>query len=210
MPPADGVRAAKQARSLHKQQALLAAGRELLKTHDLPALTVAQVAAAAGVAVGSFYARFEDKNAWFAALAREAALAAFDELQRLLASAAMRRAAPARKVALLMAWLVQVHRDHQAIFRASVSDPARTELYWGPFKRMCAQVDELVYALLAPDLPAVPAAALRRQVSFAFQMVFATLAHAVLHDFGPVQLHDAALARELARVFLAAVGAGPA
>jgi len=204
--PARGVHQAKQQRSLHKQQALLAAGRALLKTHDLPALTVAQVAAAAGVAVGSFYTRFEDKNAWFAELAREAAAAAFDDLQQLLASPAMGRASPARKVALLMQWLVQVHRDHQGIFRASVSDPDRTRLYWGPLMRLNAEVDERVYTLLAPDLQALPPKAGRQRVSFACQMVFSTLAQAVLHDGGPVRLHDARMARELTRCFLAGVG----
>jgi AcrR family transcriptional regulator len=202
----NGVHQVKQQRSLHKQQALLAAGRELLKTHDLPSLTVAQVAAAAGVAVGSFYTRFADKNAWFAELSRVAAQAAFDDLQRLLDSAAMRRAAPARKVALLMQWLVQVHRDHQGIFRAAVSDPARTTLYWVPLTRLCAQVDDLIYAALAPDLQAVPRGARRRRVSFALQMVFSTLLNAVLHDSGPVHLHDAGLARALSRAFLVLVG----
>ena len=60
--PGRGVHQAKQQRSLQKQQALLAAGRDRLKSHDLPASRVAQVAAAAGVAGGSFYARFSDKN----------------------------------------------------------------------------------------------------------------------------------------------------
>ena len=137
---APGARHVKQQRSLQTQQALLAAGRELLKTtHDLPGLSVAQVAAAAGVAVGSFYSRFDDKNAWFAELARQAALAAVADLQHLLGASAMHRAAPARKVLLLLQWLVQVHRDHQGIFRASVSDPARTHLYWVPLTRLCAQ-----------------------------------------------------------------------
>ena len=211
---APGVRHVKQQRSLQTQQALLAAGRELLKTHDLPALTVAQVAAAAGVAVGSFYSRFDDKNTWFAELARQAAMAAVADLQQVLASNAMRRAAPARKVALLMQWLVQVHRDHQGIFRASVSDPARTQLYWVPLTRLCAEVDDLVYALLAPELQAAPGSAKpqtlhkadRKHMAFALQMVFGTLVHAVLHDGGPVRLQDPTLAAALARNYLAAVG----
>ncbi len=208
--PARGVRQPKQQRSQHKQQALLAAGRALLRTHDLPALSVAQVAAAAGVAVGSFYTCFEDKHAWFAELARQAALAVFDDLQRLLAAPAMQRADPARKVALLMQWLVQVHREHQAIFRASVSDPARTRLYWGPLLRLNAEVVELVYGLLAPDLGRLAADVARQRLGFAFQMVFSTLAQAVLHDGGPLRLHDPALADELARSVLAAVGFTPA
>ena len=62
----------------------------MLKTHDLPGLSVAQVAAAAGVAVGSFCSRFDDKNALFAELARQAALAAVADLQHLLGASAMR------------------------------------------------------------------------------------------------------------------------
>jgi AcrR family transcriptional regulator len=197
---------AKQQRSLQKQQALLAAGRDLLKSHELPTLSVAQVAAAAGVAVGSFYARFEDKNAWFAELSREAAFAAFADLEQLLASAALHDASATGKVSLLMHWLVQVHRDHQGIFRAAVSDPARTQLYWAPLMRLCARVDGLVYALLAPDLHPASEALGQTRVSFAFQMVFSTLLNAVVHDAGPVRLHDPALAPELARSFLASVG----
>lgn len=202
---APGVRAAKQQRSLDKQQALLAAGRQLLQQQDLPSLTVAQVAAAAGVAVGSFYARFDDKNAWFAELARQAALAAFDELQRLLGAPGMARAPLPRRAALLMQWLVQVHRDHQGIFRAAVSDPARTQLYWVPFTRLCAQVVDRVATQWAADLQALPARGRRARLDFAFQVVFGTLAQAALHDAGPVRLADATLPRELARVFLAAL-----
>jgi len=109
-------------------------------------------------------------------------------------------------VSLLMHWGVQVHRDHQGIFRAAVSDPARTRLYWAPLMRLCARVDPLVYALLAPDLHAEPAGLRQMRVSFAFQMVFSTLVNAVVHDAGPVRLHDPALAPELARSCQATVG----
>lgn len=206
-----GVRAAKQQRSALKHQALLAAGRQLLATQDLPSLSVAQVAAAAGVAVGSFYTRFADKNAWFTELCREAGAAAFADLQRLLTSGPMQRAAAPRQVLLLMQWLVQVHRDHQGIFRAAVSDPARTHLYWGPLMRLCDQVVDLVYARMGDELGQAAGtrgraqALARARVAFAFQMVFSTLVNAVLHDGGPLRLHDAALARELARAFLAIV-----
>lgn len=208
--PAAGVRVAKQQRSALKHQALLAAGRQLLAEQDLPSLSVAQVAAAAGVAVGSFYTRFEDKNAWFAELCREAGAAAFADLQRLLGSAAMQRAATPRQVLLLMQWLVQVHRDHQGIFRAAVSDPSRTHLYWVPLMRLCDEVVDLVYARLGSETGQAAAGRgqARARVAFAFQMVFSTLVNAVLHDGGPLRLHDAALARELARAFIAVAGLG--
>lgn len=84
-------------------------------------------------------------------------------------------------------------------------------------------MDDLVYALLAPDLPAGPGSARpanlhrprrkpnRKPMGFALQMVFGTLVNAVLHDGGPVRLQDPTLAAALARNFLASAGfAAPA
>lgn len=203
---AGGVRAAKQSRSQAKREALLAAGRRLLRQHDLPGLSVAQVAAEAGVAVGSFYTRFDDKNAWFAELCRQAGSSALAELQQLLDGPAMRAADAAGQVGLLMAWLTRVHREHQGIYRAAVSDPARTHLYWGPLMRLCEQVVARVYRQLEPHLQALAPALRRQRVEFAFQVVFSTLVNAVLHDGAWLRLDNPALEHELARVFLAAVG----
>ena len=83
---AAGVRAAKQSRSLLKHEALLQAGRRLLETQDLGTLSVAQLTRDAGMAVGSFYSRFEDKDAWFAELVRVTGDAVLRDTQALLAS----------------------------------------------------------------------------------------------------------------------------
>ena len=95
--PAGGVHSAKQARSQLKHQALLQAGRRLLHTQDLGTLSVAQLTRDAGMAVGSFYSRFADKDAWFAELLRRTGDAVLADTQALLRAPRWQRAGDARK-----------------------------------------------------------------------------------------------------------------
>ena len=59
----------KQGRSQKTRDRLLAAGFKLLRRKDFDQLSVADIARAAGCAVGSFYQRFFDKDQYFNALA---------------------------------------------------------------------------------------------------------------------------------------------
>ncbi|MBX3644044.1 MAG: TetR/AcrR family transcriptional regulator [Rubrivivax sp.] len=200
-----GVRAAKQSRSLLKHQALLQAGRRLLDTHDLSTLSVAQLTRDAGMSVGSFYSRFEDKDAWFAELLRVTGEQALQDTQALLVSARFTRAGNARKVAQIVRHLVHIHREHRGIFRAAHSDPARSRLYWPQLHAYGRQLGDAVYLALAAHLQQVPAAQRRLRVGIALQLVFGTLVNAVLHNPGPIGLHDKRMETELSRVFLATV-----
>jgi AcrR family transcriptional regulator len=67
-PSAFAVPPALQARSRLTQDRILLAGRRLLEDGGPDALTVAAVASAAGVAVGSVYRRFGDKERLFGAI----------------------------------------------------------------------------------------------------------------------------------------------
>ena len=51
----------------------------------------------------------------------------------------------------------------------------------------------------------VPPAQRRLRVRIALQLVFGTLVNAVLHNPGPIGLHDKRMETELSRVFLATV-----
>ena len=203
-----GVRAAKQSRSQLKHQALLQAGRRLLDTHDLGTLSVAQLTRAAGMSVGSFYSRFEDKDAWFAELLRITGEQALQDTQALLLGRRFAQASDARKVALIVHHIVGLHREHRGIFRAAHSDAARSKLYWPQLHAYGQRIADAVYQALAPRLPQMPAAQRRLRVGIALQLVFGTLVNAVLHNPGPLGLHDKRMETELSRVFLATVRLG--
>jgi AcrR family transcriptional regulator len=201
----NGVRAAKQSRSLLKHQALLEAGRRLLDTQDLGRLSVAQLTRDAGMAVGSFYSRFADKDAWFAELLRVTGEQVLDDTTAMLASARWQRAPNERKVALIVRHIVAIHRTHRGIFRAAHFDSARSSLYWPQLHAFGRRIADAVHRALASHMPRVPARQRRFRVGVALQLVYGTLVNAVLHDPGPITLADRQMETELTRVFLGAL-----
>lgn len=204
--PAKGVHVAKQSRSQLKHQALLQAGRRLLQTQDLAAISVAQLTREAGMAVGSFYSRFADKDAWFAELLRVTGEAVLLDTQALLADTRWRRASDARKVALIVQHVVEIHRMHRGIFRAAHYDAARSARYWPQLHAYGRRIGDEVCRALATHMRRVPTTQRRLRVGIALQLVFGTLVNAVLHDPGPIALNDPRMERELARTFLHCVG----
>ena len=202
---ANGVRAAKQSRSQLKHQALLEAGRRLLDTQDLGTLSVAQLTRDAGMAVGSFYSRFADKDAWFAELLRVTGEQVLTDTAEMLASARWLGASNERKVALIVRHIVDIHRTHRGIFRAAHFDSARSSLYWPLLHTFGRRIADAVYQALSSHMPRVPARQRRFRVGVALQLVYGTLVNAVLHDPGPMKLADKQIEAELTRVFLGAV-----
>jgi AcrR family transcriptional regulator len=172
---------------------------------DLGTLSVAQLTRDAGMSVGSFYARFEDKDAWFAELLRVAGEAVLRDTQALLGSARWARAEGERKAALIVRHLVAVHRTHRGIFRAAHFDSARSTLYWPQLHAYGRRIGDEVCQALADHMRGLSPARRRERVGIALQVVFGTLVNAVLHDPGPIALNDARMERELTRVFLGVV-----
>lgn len=62
------VSAPRQPRAVKTRNALLGALEQLLKTTDFESIAVVEIAAAAGVSVGTVYAHFKDKDAFLTAL----------------------------------------------------------------------------------------------------------------------------------------------
>lgn len=203
-----GVHSAKQQRSQRKHDALLRAGRRLLDAQDLAALSVAQLTRDAGMSVGSFYSRFDDKNAWFGELLRVTGEAVLADTRALLESARWQRAAESQKATLIVRHIVGIHREHRGIFRSALSDATRSARFWAPMHGYGVRIAEAVYQGLRGQMQQVPRSARRLRVGFGLQAVYGTLVNAVLHDPGPVALDDPRMERELTRVFLAALRLG--
>ena len=136
--------------------ALLEAGRRLLDTQDLGTLSVAQLTRDAGMAVGSFYSRFEDKEAWFAELLRVTGDEVLADTAALLAGVRWQRACDARKVAMIVRHVVDIHRTHRGIFRAAHFDSARSQLYWPQLHAFGWRLADAVHQALCAHMRRVP------------------------------------------------------
>jgi len=109
----------RQARSRESERRLLEAARELLVARGWDEITVAEIAAHAGLAVGAFYARFASKRALFDHLEGEVATASLANVGRLTKLAA-EGASPRALLVDFVASHIRLYRDHAAVARALV------------------------------------------------------------------------------------------
>ena len=196
-----GLLPARQSRSLATGEALLATGRELLNSRDFDALTIAELAAANGLSVGSFYGRFRDKEAYFAVLQEVVVAEMLTVAARELAPALWRGQTVYSLVASLMEMVVRGFGNNRGIIKAALKHTSTQPETWTPFKRCAASVTDQMVALLVPLLPGANARAETR-VRFVMQATYGLLVNAVLNEPGPYRLDDKGLASELAALAL--------
>jgi AcrR family transcriptional regulator len=187
---------AKQSRSRAKRDALVRAGRSLCEINDFDELSVAEIAAAAGCSVGSFYSRFSDKDGFFRALVGDAE-------RREEADASQPPHAPKQAIDELLGEVIAStltgYRQRRGLIRAAIRRSMTEPALWEPYRRRGERHADRLVARLKLAFP--QDAGLERRVRFACQMLYGTLNNAVLIAPGPLQLDNAALEGELLRVF---------
>ncbi|MFC4520847.1 TetR/AcrR family transcriptional regulator [Cupriavidus pinatubonensis] len=184
-------------------EALLQAGRELLRERPLDSITNQEICAAAHVTTGAFYGRFQSKQAFFEALQ---AVMAEDIDTRMAACLAMVEASDGDLQAGVRALLSEVRRGalrHQGVLRATIME-INGKAWQGVKQRRAGFVERAVPVLEAlyaegqgdPD-------ALRRRIRIAFQFAIGSIINAILNNPGPLRLSSAEFDEELTRAFCA-------
>lgn len=167
-----------QARSRRTQQRILEAGTALLEEGGTEALTIAAVAARAGVSVGSVYRRFGGKDRLIAGLQH----AMIEEFRADI----IRRFAPLRSDAATMvtsavAGLTETFEAHARLMRvfviASTTDPAVARA------GSAASIDagQVFRRFLEPLVPMIDAPEPELRLDVAFRLVYAACMNRVLH-----------------------------
>lgn len=189
-----------QARSQATRDALLAAGRALLNDRDFDALSVADLAAATGLSVGSFYGRFHDKDAYFNALQERITGEWLGAVAAMMQEAAVRLPDTTALVRQICTEVQRLLLLDAGFMRSCLKRTSREPAHWEPIRRAGVAVVEQVVAALVPRLPHLPAAQRAARVRVAMQVVYGTINNAIIHDPGPLRAQDPRLGRELARV----------
>lgn len=198
--PSAGAKAlrAVQPRAQATRDSLLAAGRHLLSTRDFDDVSIAELAAANSLSVGSFYGRFRDKEAFFAVLQRQVTAEWLQQADALLRQRAW-RSAP-RLVQALCRLAIDTFRRDAGFFRAALKHASTQPESWTPVKQAGLAVATRFESALAPLLTQLPPAERGLRIRFAVQALYGTGVNAVLNDPGPLHLADPALEREMARM----------
>lgn len=189
-----------RARAQLTREALLKAGRELLKTHDWQAMSVAAIAAANGMSVGSFYGRFKDKEAFFEVLQKEITAEWIEEATRKLEPDACRALTATERVHRICALVAGLIREDAGFLRAALKHEATHPAGWTPIKQAGKEVATLAVRALQPALPPGAAASGDARIRFAMQVLYSTCFNGILHDPGPIRVASRRLERELARM----------
>lgn len=201
-----GVKRTVQPRATQTRDALLASGRQLLNQGDFDSLPVAELAAANGLSVGSFYGRFRDKASYFALLQELVTSEWLESARQRLSPAVLAPLDARATVAAICASVVDQFRRDRGFIQSALKQASTRPASWTPVRRTGVAFSALADALLAPHLPQLAPETRRARVGFAMQVLYGTLVNAVLNDPGPLRLADASLADELSRMLTLYLG----
>ena len=203
------IRPAKQARSQQTLERLLDSAEALIADKGFDDVTVAQIAARAGVSVGAVYSRFRDKQGLLHCLQDR-----FVDESHLTTDAAFdpdrwEGASIEEIVSEMIVFLVEIHRERRGVLREMLVRTRDEASMIERKNRLVAHISECLSALLLQESERIehpdPAAA----VAFGLRFVLGTLEQAIL--FGDTGAHgipasDEKLATELTRAFLGYLG----
>jgi AcrR family transcriptional regulator len=191
----------KQTRAGRTRDRLLAAGFKLLRRKHFEELSVADIARAAGCAVGSFYLRFADKDQYFLAIAETRRVQSRAQLETCYEGATLENIVT-RAVGRDLEFVLEHPNLWRAALRKGTTDPG----FWQEFRELGRlSVDRFVecYArLLGRPLGNDEV----EHVRFGFQVLRGTLNNTLMNQPGPLKLEDPAFRRQIERAFRLVAG----
>ena len=206
LPPTDddrtGALPAKQARSRRTRDQLLAAGYRLVEVRDFEAVSIADIAKAAGCSVGAFYFRFADKDAFFRAM-----IAHRLEEARTSIAALLEMPGDDDPLETLVAAIAETFRRRPGFLRATLRKSMEDPSVWEPMRAHGHFVADRYLDRLSRNAGQRPTAALELRIRFAFQIMNGTLINALINAPGPLQLDHPTLTNELVRAMRLVIAA---
>lgn len=201
----------RQRRGRQRQQALIDAGLRLTQQRDWDDVTIADIAAAIGCSVGTFYTRFHTKDAYFDALLELMVDAMLQRARAFHAAPERRSESTGELVARWVELAVESFRQHRGLYATALlrlrrlAPEARRA---SPLLRLRDRGRVLFLAAMKRH-PGWADDAARAPLLFAQQVLRSALLNAVLTDGGPLHLDDAEFARQLTRLLCAYLGIAP-
>jgi AcrR family transcriptional regulator len=197
---ATGVLPAAQRRSRERRDRLLSAGLELIADRSIDDIGIAEITAAAGYSVGSFYRRFTNKEGYVMAL-QDIVLSEFTARARgEFAGSAWQGVARQRVVESAVEFLVDENRRARGLIETALKTAASERTTWAPYYASRHAFYELLRRLLEPHVPADRHADPRLAVAFAIQTIFAVLNQVTSLRTGAIRIDDGRLVDEVSRM----------
>lgn len=199
------TRPAYQTRSREQRDRLLKAGERAFAASGFWETHVTDIAKRAGCSVGSFYRRFEDKEAFFLALQADMAARSEANIVAFFSDPARATEPLDDLFRLLLRRTARGMREIEGYYRALFELSLRGQDVWPSMRRIEAlEADFVVLIIRDRGLAIEPG--LERRAQLAIRMVHGQIVAAMLHGPGPWEADDPALHDELALVLMRYLG----
>ncbi len=209
--PSSHVLPTMQVRSLERQKAMLSAGLKLTEQADWEKVSVAEIAAVNGFSVGSFYTRFQNKQAYLDVLISIVALQMRKKMDIFIAQQQAKNESAIQKLDSFIEQAIHTFLSLKGIIRMSVVNRRKDtngEVLTYPFTEAraysCEQFVQLMSSCLSDHDENTQV-----RLSFAHQMINSTLMNAILTDPGPIHLNDKVFKQEMVTAVSVYIGVRP-
>jgi AcrR family transcriptional regulator len=187
-----------QARSRQQRDRLLKAGERVFAEKGFWQAHVADIAKRAGCSVGSFYRRFQDKEAFFFSLQTDMAGHGLSNIERFFDDPACLTDPLPEVFARLVRNTARTMKGIEGYYRALFELSLRGHDVWPPMRRIEAFEAARIIELLRRRGVALDDPDIGERAHLAIRMMHGQIISAMLHGPGPFAVEDARLHRELA------------
>ena len=197
--PAESVspdRRIKQKRGRKTYDALIEMGFVLLEHRELEAISIAELAKAAGYSTGAFYTRFRSKDEFFDAMIAHHLEYRTQARDRLLATVPNYTLIDA-----LIEDLVQYYWKHRRFWRAALIRTIRDPEFWEPIRIHGREFADLLIERIGKHAPRPLTRQEGTNIRFAVQLALGTINNAIINRPGPAFLGQELFVKNLVRSF---------
>ena len=196
VPASSPGRKIKQARGKKTYDALLVTGFKLLEHRELEAISIAELAKAAGYSVGAFYARFRSKDEFFDAMIAQHLEHRTKARARLFA-----KEPDETLIDRMIEDLVRYYWKRRRFWRAALIRSVRSPDFWEPLRQHGRMFADMLGARMSTKAQRPLTDTEQTNVRFAFQIALGTINNAIINRPGPIMLGQALFVANLARAF---------
>jgi AcrR family transcriptional regulator len=187
-----------QARSRQQRDRLLKAGERVFAEKGFWQAHVADIAKRAGCSVGSFYRRFQDKEAFFFSLQTDMAAHGEANIARFFDDPACLTDPLPQVFERLVRNTARTMKGIEGYYRALFELSLRGHDVWPPMRRIEALEAARIIDLLKARGVVLDDSGIQDRAHLAIRMVHGQIISAMLHGPGPYAVDDPRLHRELA------------
>ncbi len=189
-----GVRPARQQRSMLIRDAYIQAGIDMLNTQRLAEIKVADLAQACNGSVGSFYTRFEDKEAYFRALRAAAIALSNAEARRRINLDRLYEMTPPQAMDEMVDLMADLFTAPiRGVLRESLLRILEPDDPWAPMRDSARDIMRNYRRAFATEFPGFDEEQTKQRLSFCFQLVVGTLQNDLVNDYHIFSTKDASL-----------------